>query len=148
MTHADTISTFILDTQIALFEDAKSDLQISFAEMSRRAGLLDENGKPNGTLKAWAEGRNALSLWGVKRLLRVKANDGSPRALAPFLSRLFEPEECALVGITTGEGDHSAHADKSVRYLHTYTAARDPESEAGVDIGPGEDRKLKTLRAA
>jgi hypothetical protein len=35
-----------------------------------------------------------------------------------------------------------------VTFLHDYTAARDPESEAGVNIGPGEDRKLKTRRAA
>lgn len=135
MSSHDTVSTFIIDTQIAIFEDARHDLQLSLAEIARRARL------PKATVDAWAQGRNGLTLWGMKRLARVKP-------LIPLLSRMFEPEECALVGFQSDGGDHAAHADKSVRYLHTYTAARDPESEDGVDIGPGEDRKLKTLRAA
>lgn len=134
MSSADTVSAFIIETQIAIFDDARHDLQLSIAEIARQARL------PVQTVNAWAQGRNGLSLWGVKKLARVKK-------LVPLLSRLFEPEECALVEVT-GDDGHAAHADKSVRYLHTYTAARDPESEAGVDIGPGEDRKLKTLRAA
>lgn len=61
---------------------------------------------------------------------------------------VFEPEECALVALEPGSDDHAAHADRCVTYLHDYTSARDPESEAGVQIGPGEDRKLKSRRAA
>ena len=131
----DPVTTFIIDTQIAIFDDARHDLQLSIVEIARQARL------PVPTVNAWAQGRNGLSLWGVKKLARI-------RKLVPLLSRLFEPEECALVGVDHDNGDHAAHADKCVTFLHDYTAARDPESEAGVNIGPVEDRKLKTRRAA
>lgn len=144
MTHVDTISTYILDKQIELFEAAAADLQISFAEMARRAGLVDTDGKPSGTLKAWVIGRNALSLWGMKRLLRVKGNNGEPQVLAPYLSRLFEPEECALVRVAFGEVNH----DDLAGLCRDYTASKDafhhPDSEEGREIGPTEDANLRS----
>lgn len=38
--------------------------------------------------------------------------------------------------------DHAAMAAKCVDYLTTYTAARDPDSEAGEALGPNETERL------
>ncbi len=140
MPNTDTINAYILDEQIKLFEDAKAELQISFAEIARRAGLIDANGNPSGTLKAWVEGRNALSVLGIKKLLRVKGNDGAPRVLAPYLSRLFEPEECALVGISAFDLDDTAA--KCIDFASEYAKARHPESESGIELSANERRVL------
>ena len=128
MASDDTISAYIVDTQIAIFDEARHDLQLSIAEIARRTKLS----KP--TVDAWAQGRNMLSLWGVKRLLRVKE-------LAPLLSRLFEPEDCALI-CRPGGIDHDKIAPAFQDYLQTKERAHHPESEAGREIGPGERNGL------
>jgi hypothetical protein len=133
MSPDDTVNAYILETQIAIFEDARHDLQLTIAEIARQARL------PVQTVNAWAQGRNGLTLWGVKKLARVKK-------LIPLLSRLFEPEECALVPVE-GDDDHAAHAGHCVEFLADYAAARHPESECAEKIGPNEDRKLKARRA-
>ncbi len=146
MRHDDTVSAYILDTQIALFEDAKADLQISFATMARRAGLVDERGKPNGTFSAWVVGRNAVSTWGIKKLLRIKGNDGKPGVFAPYLSRLFEPEEYALTAVLTI--DHDDTAAKCIDFAAEHAKARHPASECGVNIGPVENKRLRSKATA
>lgn len=130
MSADDTISAFIIDTQIAIFDDARHDLQLSVAEIARQAKL------PVPTVNAWAQGRNGLSLWGVKKLLRIKK-------LAPLLSRLFAPEDYALVGVTAGI-DLDKLADDFADFLRTKNDFHHPESEAGRDIGPGEQAALNS----
>lgn len=130
MSADDTTSAYIIDTQIAIFDDARLELQLTIAEIARQARL----GKP--TVDAWAQGRNGLTLWGLKKLLRVKG-------LAPYLSRLFEPEEFALVGYTIGT-DHDDLAEKVRDWLAEKDHAHHPESEAGREIGPGEDSRLRS----
>lgn len=138
MSSDDTINAYILDTQIALFEDARHDLQLSIVEIARRAKL------PKPTVDAWAQGRNMLTLWGVKKLLRVKE-------LTPLLSRMFIPEDCALVGLPEGL-DHDQMDTFCREYTAAKAAAHHPESEAGREIGPNEDAALRgkvvKLRAA
>lgn len=129
MSSDDTISAYIIDTQIAIFEDARLDLQMTIKDIADHARL------PKTTVDAWAQGRNAISLWGVKKLLRVKG-------MAPFLSRLFEPEDHALVRIPA-EIDHAAIAGGMSDYLAAKHDAHHPESEAGPAIGPNEDNVLR-----
>lgn len=128
MSADDTVSAYILDTQIQLFEDARHDLQLSIVEIARQAKL------PVQTVNAWAQGRNALSLWGVKKLLRVEK-------LAPLLSRLFMPEGCALVVIPAGI-DLDSLADEFADFLKTKNDFHHPDSECGRDLGPGEQALL------
>ena len=129
MSSADTIHAYIIDTQIAIFDDARHDLQLTIAEIARQAKL------PKPTVDAWAQGRNTLSLWGVKKLLRVKG-------LAPLLSRLFAPEDHALIGLPC-DIDHDKIAGDFHDYLQTKERAHHPESEAGREIGPGEHETLR-----
>lgn len=129
MTHADTVSAYILDTQIQLFEDARHDLQLPLTEIARQAKL------PIGTVNAWAQGRNALSLWGIKKLLRVKR-------LAPLLSRFFEPEDYSLTAIDR-QIDHDGVAADCIDFAAEHARARHPKSPGGVDIVEIEDRALR-----
>jgi hypothetical protein len=130
MVHADTVSAFILDTQIAIFDDARHDLQLSLAAIARKARL------PIGTVNAWAQGRNALSLWGVKKLLRVEG-------MGKLLSRLFEPEDYALIGVTAGI-DHDEASAAMRDFIDAKERFHHPQSEAGREIGPGEDKTLRS----
>lgn len=130
MQHDDTSIAFIRDTQIEIFEAARHDLQLSIPKIAEQAKLSVP------TVNAWAQGRNVLSLWGVKKLLRVKG-------LAPLLSRLFGPEEYALVGIVAGL-DLDGLAEGFAEFLRQKNAAHHPASENGTEIGPGEERALKS----
>lgn len=129
MSSPDTISAYIIDTQIEIFDDARHDLQLTIAEIARQAKL------PKPTVDAWAQGRNTLSLWGVKKLLRVKG-------LAPFLSKLFEPEAHALVCLPA-EIDHDEIAGAFHDYLQAKERAHHPNSPAGRDIADCEDNILR-----
>ncbi len=132
MASEDATLAYIRDTQMKIFEDARFDLQLPIGKIAAKAGLSTK------TVNAWAQGRNVLSLWGVKRLLRVEG-------LAPLLSRLFEPEEYALIGIAAGI-DHDEFATHCRTFLVEKDKAHHPESELGRDIGPGEDKKLARTR--
>lgn len=129
MSPDDATLAFIIEKQIAIFDDARHDLQLSIPEIASQAKL------PTPTVNAWAQGRNALSLWGLKKLLRVKG-------LAPLLSRLFEPEEHVLVAVMAGV-DHDEISEACRAFLDEKERAHHPESEAGREIGPGEDTSLK-----
>ena len=133
MPSEDTTLAYIVDTQIAIFDDARHELQLSIPAIAERAKL------PVGTVNAWAQGRNTLSLWGLKKLLRVKE-------LAPLLSRLFTPEEYALVGYPIGLDLDELAADFQ-EFLVEKGKCHHPESEAGPAIGPGEKARL-TAHAA
>lgn len=129
MAETDTVSAYIVDTQIAIFEDARADLQLTIVEIARRAKL------PTTTVNAWAQGRNALSLWGLKKLLRVKE-------LAPLLSRLFEPEEYMLVAVMAGV-DHDEVCKAMGAYMRDKHEAHAATSPAGPAIAPCEDARLR-----
>ena len=128
MSSDDTTLAFITETQIRIFDDARHELQLSIPAIAKQAKL------PTTTVNAWAQGRNTLSLWGLKKLLRVKE-------LAPLLSRLFEPEEFALVAIMAGV-DHDEISEKIQDYLREKERAHHPESPAGRDLAPCEESKL------
>lgn len=130
----DTTIAYIVETQIKIFDDARHDLQLSIAEIARQAGV------PVQTVNAWAQGRNNLTLWGLKKLLRVKR-------LAPLLSRLFDPEEYALVAVIAGI-DHDKIAETFREYLAEKDRAHHPESPDGRDIAPCEDNVLRVRFAA
>lgn len=133
MSPDDATLAFIIDTQIAIFDDARHDLQLSIPEIARQAHL------PAPTVNSWAQGRNALSLWGLKKLLRVKG-------LAPLLSRLFDPEEHALVAVMAGV-DYDEYDRLCRDFSATKAASHHPESECGVALGPVEQSTLRTKLA-
>lgn len=133
MSPDDTINAYIIDTQIRLFDDARHELQLTIGQIAERAKL------PKPTVDAWAQGRNGLTLWGVKKLLRVKE-------LGPYLSRLFEPEDYALVMVGQ-EADHDSFAAKCIELVQQTAAAHHPESECRERIGPNEHKSLNATRA-
>lgn len=85
MSSDDRINSYILDTQIEIFDDAKAELQLTLDK------IADASGIPVTTLKAYANGVNKLTLPAIKRLLKVKRG-----IMAPLLSRLFDPEDFEL----------------------------------------------------
>jgi DNA-binding transcriptional regulator YiaG len=128
MSSDDTTAAYILDCQIEIFEAARHDLQLPLTEIAKRTGL------PVATVNAWAQGRNSLSLWGVKKLLRIKE-------LAPLLSRLFAPEEHLLLCLPA-EFDPYRVAEDFHDFLVTKGQFHAPESECGPAIGPTERKVL------
>jgi len=130
MSADDPIVSFIVDTQIKIFDDARHELQLTIPAIAERAKL------PVPTVNAWAQGRNTLSLWGVKKLLRVKE-------LAPFLSRLFAPEEYALIGVMAGI-DYDEVSAACRDFIDAKEKAHHPDSECGRDIGPTENKVLSS----
>lgn len=137
MSGDDTVSAYIRDTQIEIFDLARDDLQLPITKIAEYAGL------PVTTVNAWAQGRNLLTLWGVKKLLRVARRQ--PK-FAGLLSKLFEPEEYALVAVMAGI-DHDEFAAHCQSYLIAKAASHHPDSEEGREIGPTEDRQLRAKLA-
>lgn len=126
------IQQFIIETQIAIFTDARRELQLPLKAIACDSGI------PYPTLVAYAEGRNALSLAAVKRLLAIKG-------FGPFLSRLFEPEDFALVGAGQ-QTDHDDFAERCVELVKETAAAHRADSECAEKIGPREHRNLNAKR--
>lgn len=133
MSSENTISDFIIETQIAIFDYARTELQKPLKV------IADDCRVPYATVQAWASGRNGLSLTGVKLLLRAPY-------MAPLLSRLIEPEEYTFTR-TDASADHDDLAANCIDFTTRHSRARHPKSEAGVNIGPNEDRELKAARA-
>lgn len=132
MSTENTIRDFIIDTQIEMFSDVREQEQ-------KTLDAIAKDCKANvSTIGAWASGQNALTLFAVKVLLRADY-------MAPYLSRLFEPELHALKSVMAI--DHDDTAGKCIDYSAEYAKARHPASEWGVDIGPTEEKRLKTKAA-
>lgn len=125
------ILNFIEETQRDLFREAQSELQLSAKQIAGKAGI------PYSTFMTYVNGAT-LSLPAIKRLLRVEG-------MAPFLSRLFEPEEYALTPTVDDEFDDTAA--KCIDFAAEHAKARHPESECGVQIGPKETKRLSGKRA-
>lgn len=139
MSQDNRISHFILDAQKSLFSDAVFDMQMPLKAISDRAGI------PYNTLRTYANGQTPLSLEAIKRLLRIEG-------FGAYLSRLFAPEDHALVG-AVDEDDHDSLAADAIDFAAEHARARHPNSPGGVSIVPSEGRKLaahplRTRRAA
>jgi len=128
LSHDNRISHFILETQQALFSDAVFDLQMPLKAIADKAGI------PYNTLRTYANGQHQLGLEAIKRLLRIPG-------FGAYLSRLFAPEDHALVA-ASDEGDHDSLAADAIDFAAEHARARHPNSPGGVAIVPSEDRKL------
>lgn len=128
------IEQYIITTQVSLFVDARRELQLPLKALAMDSGI------PYPTIIAYAEGRHALSLAAVKRLLAVKG-------MAPFLSRLFEPEDHSLVAAGQAS-DHDDFAAKCIELVTETAAAHRKDSECAERIGPNESRALNSKRTA
>lgn len=126
------IEQYIIDTQIAVFVDARRELQLPLKAIAADSGI------PYPTVVAYAEGRHALSLAALKRLLNVKG-------MAPLLSRLFEPEDHSLVTIGTAS-NHDEFTDKCVELVRLTAAAHRSDSECQEKFGPLENKALNAKR--
>ena len=108
--------------------------------------IHSETHLPTTSLSDWATGKAKLSLLG---LLRIAAIENFPTEL---LSLIFDGTGRHIEDDTADEGDHDRVAGGCIDFLAHKTAAHHPESEAGVAIGPSEDRRLREvsrgLRAA
>lgn len=66
-------------------------------------------------------------------------------SIAKFLGPLFTSEWLALADQEArfrAPVDHDDLAGKAIDYAAEYSAARHPESECGVDLGPSEEQRL------
>lgn len=128
------IEQFILATQVDIFREARRDLQLPLKAIAADSGI------PYPSIVAYAEGRHALSLAALKRLLNVKG-------MAPLLSRLFEPEDHSLV--TVGQAtNHDDFAARCIALVTETAAAHHPESEHAEKIGPNEHKAIAHKRVA
>jgi len=122
------ISHFILETQQSLFSDAVFDLQMPLKAIADKAGI------PYNTLRTYSNGQSPLPLEAIKRLLRIEG-------FGSYLSRLFAPENHALVG-AVDDDDHDSLAADAIDFAAEHARARHPNSPGGVAIVPSEGRKL------
>lgn len=127
------IEQYIIETQIEVFADARRELQLPLKAIASDSGI------PYPSVVAYAEGRHALSLAALKRLLNVKG-------MAPLLSRLFEPEDHSLVS-STAATDHDDFAAKCIALVTETAAAHHPESEHAEKIGPNECKAIRAKRS-
>lgn len=132
MSSDNRIEQYIISTQIDVFADARRELQLPLKVIAADSGI------PYPTVVAYAEGRHALSLAALKRLLNVKG-------MAPLLSRLFEPEDHSLVTIGANT-DHDEFGQKAIELVQQIAAAHRPDSECAEKIGPTEHKTLTAKR--
>lgn len=100
--------------------------------------LAFECGIPEATLRSWAKDEPAaMPLGALWQLAGVVPID---------LLNLMLPDGLALVRVPDGQ-DHAACAAAAMDFAAGYAEARHPESEAGCEIGPGEDAELNARAA-
>jgi len=73
-------------------------------------------------------------------------NMGQTLSIIKFLGPLFTSEWLVLAdqqAVFVSPAEHDDLAGQCIEFAGEYSAARHPDSEAGVDIGPGEHKRLK-----
>jgi hypothetical protein len=110
-------------------------------EMDRRQISLKcvsaDSGIPYPTVVSYFPGEKNK----VPHTMPVSALFALCRALPLDLLSMLLPDDVAILRVSEG-ADHDELAALCLDYAMTHTAARHPESEAGVDIGPNENRNL------
>lgn len=121
------ISHRLLDTQRRVFRVACDPLRYG---LTLKIISID-SGIPDSTLRGYASGHVAMPMSALVMLFPVLPSE---------LLSAFLPEGFAIV--RTDTADHDQMAALCLDFAMTHTAARNPDSEWGVDIGPEEDSAL------
>jgi hypothetical protein len=135
MSHGDTITSVIRDRQLAIRR-----------ELDRRHIHLKvvsaDSGIPYPTLVSYFPGEQdrqpaVMPISALYRLIGVLPDD---------LIDLLLPTGRMIIAVPEGV-DHDTLAAKCGEFALSYAHARHPHSEAGVDIGPGENTDLSAKAA-
>jgi hypothetical protein len=100
-----------------------------------RKNIEADSGISLSTLASWATEIHEMPLSAFRKLIAT-------RALPLEILSLLLPDGVALAPAGEGEMDHAALAGHAMGYVSDYTSARDPKSEAGEALGPGERAAL------
>lgn len=116
------------DLQRRMFRIAADPLRHG---LTLKAIALD-SGIPESTLRTYASGQACMPMAAFWKLFGV---------LPVELLAVLVPDGWTLA--RTSETDHDDLAATCIDYAGSHARARHPESEHGVDIGPGEQRELE-----
>lgn len=131
-----TITAALKRSQVTMFREAKA-LGITASVIHYDTGG-DNGGISLSTIGQWSRGESAMGLEMLIRLVGI---------IPDKLLSLLLPDGRLIVRVPN-EIDHD-EADRAMReYVDAKAAAHHPESEAGRDIGPGEDKALRVKLAA
>lgn len=117
--------------QVDAFRHGRNLTGLTFKQLEHRSGYSER------TLRTWAKGEACMPFAAI---------DGLLRALPSAAIDLLLPDGFAMVKVPD-QVDHAEFAKAIMAFAASYTAARDPVSEAGTEIGPQEDSNLTRLRA-
>lgn len=134
MQHDCSITQRLLRRQKTMFRLAERDYGITHKEVHHETGMS------LSAIGQYARGETAM---GGPAILKLAAWKDFP---ADLLTLLFDGTN--RVVCNEGDGDHTEYADHCIDFAAEYQRSRHPNSEAGVDIGPNEHRKLSSKRRA
>lgn len=134
MAHEDIILHRTKDLQRRMFRVATDPMRYG---LPLKVIALD-SGIPYSTLRTYADGSAAMPFYAYAKLLAVLPDE--------LTSIMVNDASKAIVTCSDG-GDHDTIAATCIDYAGAHARARHPESECGVDIGPGEHVDLTGKRA-
>lgn len=134
MTHDDIILHRTKDLQRRMFRVATDPMRFG---LTLKAIAFD-SGIPETTLRTYSSGAAGLPFHCFRKLAKVLPDE--------LLSIMLSEDEKAIVSCSD-DGDHDTIAATCIDYAGAHVRARHPESECGVDIGPGEHVDLTGKRA-
>ena len=129
MSDAPTIGRDSIDQQAELFRLAESRYGLKISEIASRTNI------PLPTLKGWRRGA-AMPAWGLFALKKAGVPD-------ELLSLVSLPFGCSVTSRT--EIDIEELCEIAAELDQMYTDSRRPSSEAGINIGHTESRRLQEI---
>jgi hypothetical protein len=130
-----TLEQNILQAQARIFRFALRDHGLCLKAISIDSGIKYE------TLRSYAGNKEETAMMPISALCKLVG-------VIPdeLLSQLLEPVNRALVENDPQSGDHDTLAGNCIDFASRAVRYRHPDSEAGVDISPNEDRDLHASR--
>lgn len=119
--------SIMLERQKDAFRVGMRDTGLTLKQVADRMGRL-----PDRTVATWASGQAEMPLHALSGFVRTFPDHAT--------AMLFD-DGVAVVRLPDGMA-HDDLAAACLQYAASHAAARHPESEAGVDIGPGEEALL------
>lgn len=132
MAHDDRITFLVLEAQKRIFRLAERDHDLSLKALSLDSGM------PYNTIRNYAGGNAVMPVPALLKLVGVIPDD--------LLSQLLDPVGRHLAENDTDDGDHDTLASNCIDFAAKVNKARHPQSPAGVDIAPCEEKELRQTR--
>ena len=132
MALGDIISHRIREEQRRVFRVATDPMRYG---LTLKAIGID-TGIPYSTLRTYADGSSMMPIDALYKLCGVIPDE--------LLSLLLPEGRCIVT--QSDDDDHDGMASRCMDFAAELQRARHPESEAGVDIGPGEHNVLSMKR--